>query len=179
MVDTGKMANASNANERKLAQNNLISGQAGNVLDKNTNLQDRLMSAINLTSSATVGAVTGKLTDEWQYYRSLQAQQADAQIQPNTITAQSTRNAPAIKQGNFGLTVKYAVISDDAKKTLRDYHTYYGYQCNWFGTPESVRSNSLRNYLKCSGGYYYIDDVPTPFMEQIKVQLEAGVTLWH
>ena len=179
MVDTGKMANASNANERKLAQNNLISGQAGNVLDKNTNLQDRLMSAINLTSSATVGAVTGKLTDEWQYYRSLQAQQADAQIQPNTITAQSTNNAPAIKQGNFGLTVKYAVISDDAKKTLRDYHTYYGYQCNWFGTPESVRSNSVRNYLKCSGGYYYIDDVATPFMEQIKVQLEAGVTLWH
>lgn len=179
MVDTGKMAIAGNANQRKLAQNNLISGQVGNVMDKNANLQDRLMSAISLTSSASVGAVTGKLTDEWQYYRSLQAQQADAQIEPNTITAQSTNNAPAIKQGNFGVTVKYSVISDDAKKTLQDYHKYYGYQCNWFGSPESVRSNPERNYLKCSGGYYYIDNVATPFMQQIRVQLEAGVTLWH
>lgn len=179
MVDTGKMAIAGNANQRKLAQNNLISGQVGNVMDNNASLQDRLMSAIGLTSSATVGAVTGKLTDEWQYYRSLQAQQADAQIEPNTITAQTTNNAPAIKQGNFGVTVKYSVISEDAKKVLSDYHKFYGYQCNWFGSPESVRSNTERNYLKCTGGYYYLNSVATPFIAQIKVQLEAGVTLWH
>lgn len=180
LIDNYKQSMASSANERALNENNLITGQAGNVLDNSQSLQDRMMSAINLTSSATIGAVSGKLVDEWQFYRRQKAQFADKAISAPTITQMSTNNSFAIKQKFFGLTAKYSRISKSDFASVIKYHSNFGYQWDRLDDLQPTNSMSKVNYAKFKGNWV-IDDrkVPQAIMEQIRVQFETGVKMWH
>lgn len=180
LTDNYKLSLAEGANQRALAQNNLITGQAKNVVDPNTNLQDRMMSALNLTSSLSVGAVSGKLVDEWQFYRKQQAEFADKKIAQPSISEATQNNSFAIKQGFFGLTVKYSAIDTISMQAIARYHDLFGYQWQRVDNLQSTQSMKYLNYVKFNGNWIINDrKVPQTIMEQIRIQFENGVKMWH
>lgn len=180
LIDNYKQSLASSANERALNENNLISGQVGNVMDNSKSLQDRMMSAVNLTSSMTMGAISGKLVDEWQFYRRQKAQFADKAISAPTITQMSNNNSFAIKQKFFGLTSKYSRISKKDMSSVINYHSQFGYMWARVDNLEPVNSMTKLNYVKFSGNWIMYDrHVPQSIMEQIRIQFETGVKMWH
>ena len=180
LTDNYKLSLAQGANQRRLAQNNLITGQASNVVDSNQPLQDRLMSAVNLSSSVSVGAISGKLTDEWQFYRKQQAEFADKKISAPTVGEMTNHNSLAIKQGYFGITVKYSSIDSDSIQSVINYHSQFGYSWQRVGKIDPIDSMSYINYVKFRGNWTINDrHVPQAVMEQIKIQFENGVKIWH
>ena len=180
LIDNYKMSMASNAHERALNENNLITGQAGNIVDNSQSLQDRMMSAVNLTSNMTVGAVSGKLVDEWQFYRRQKAQFADKAISAPTVSEMSNNNSFAIKQQFFGITAKYSVISDTDFNSAIRYHANFGYEWHRLGNLESTQSMDYLNYVRFSGNWIINDrKVPQDIMEQLRIQFETGVKMWH
>lgn len=180
LVDNYKMSMASNAHERALNENNLITGQAGNIVDNSQSLQDRMMSAVNLASNMTVGAVSGKLVDEWQFYRRQKAQFADKAISAPSVSEMSNNNSFAIKQQFFGITAKYSVISDTDFNSAIRYHANFGYEWHRLGNLESTQSMDYLNYVRFSGNWIINDrKVPQDIMEQLRIQFETGVKMWH
>lgn len=180
LTDQYRLLMAQTANNRRLAQSNLISGQAKTILDNNAPIQDRFFSAVSLTSDASIGAITGKFKDEWQYYRQLNADMADKKLTPPSVSEMSTENSFPIKEGFFGITVKYSRVNDKDLDLAKNYHAHYGYQWVGTGNLESTESMQFLNYAKFSGNWI-IDDrhVPQSIMEQIRAQFENGVKIWH
>ena len=180
LIDNYKLSLANSGHQRQLAQNNLLSGQVSNVVSPDTSLQDRMMSAVNLTSSLSVGALTGKLTDEWQFYRKQQAEFADKAISAPTVSDMTNNNSLAIKRGYFGLTVKYSAISPENMQAVINYHNQFGYDWNRIDDLADTSSMKYVNYVKFSGNWNINNrHVPQAIMEQIRVQFENGVKIWH
>lgn len=183
LIDNYKLNLAQNAHQRNLAQNNLISGQVGNIVDNSgkTSLQDRFMSALNvLGSGLSAATIGGKLTDEWQFYRKQQAQFADMGIAKPTLTEATTNNSFNIKNDTFGIFIKMSRIPLDAMYAVLQYHQNYGYQWTGQDDLQPIDSMSHVNYAKFSGNWQINDrKVPQSVMEQIRIQLENGVRFWH
>lgn len=180
LTDNYRLNYAENANQRRLAQNNLITGQIGNVFDNSANIQDRFMSAVNLTSDVSVGALTGKLTDEWQYYRKLNAELADKKLTPPSVSEMSNENSFPVKQNYFGIVVRYKRISDADLKKAKNYVSHFGYGWECTGDLEPTNSMKYLNYAKFSGNWVINDrHVPQSIMEQLRAQFENGVKIWH
>lgn len=180
LIDNYRLDRASTANQRALAENNQMSGLAGNVTDNSKDLQTRLMSAVSLMSNASVSAVTGKLTDEWQFYRNQQAQFKDKKLSKPTITQMTNENSFNIKNKIFGIFLKFSRIDNEGMKAVQRYHKHFGYAMNRIGKLDSVMSMSHMNYAKFSGNWILSDrHVPQSIMEQIRVQFESGVKMWH
>lgn len=180
LTDNYRLSLANGAHQRALAQNNLITGQASNVVDSNQPLQDRLMSAVNLSSSVSVGAISGKLVDEWQFYRKQQAEFADKKISAPSISEMSNNNSLARKQGYFGITVKYSAVDKYSIQAIINYHSQFGYDWQRVGDLQPVDTMKYINYAKFKGNWQIYDrQVPQSIMEQIRVQFENGVKIWH
>lgn len=180
LTDNYRLDYASSANQRNLAKNNQFTGQLQNVMDNNASIQDRFFSAVSLTSNASAGAIMGKMTDEWQYYRKLNAELADKKLTPPSVSAMSTENSFPVKQGFFGLTVKYSRINDTDFNIAKNYYAQYGY--SWASTGNLYSTNSMKylNYVKFTGNWIINDrHVPQSIMEQIRAQFANGVKIWH
>lgn len=180
LIDNYKLDKASTANQRALAENNQLSGMAGNVVDKNADLQTRLMSAISLTSNLSLSSLGGKMVDEWQFYRKQKAEFADKKISQPTVTSMTNTNSFAIKQKTFGVFLKYSRLDNDGMKFVKRYHKHFGYQWNRIDDLQPIDSMYYLNYAKFSGNWIINDrNVPQAIMEQIRIQFENGVKLWH
>lgn len=180
LIDNYSLSKAQNANQRALAENNLVSGQAGNVVDNKKDLQTRIMSAINLSSNLSISGIGSKMVDEWQFYRKQKAEFADKKISAPTITDMTNTNSFMIKQQTFGVYIKYARIDDESLKSVKRYHKHFGYDWNRVDDLEPTDTMFYCNYAKFSGNWV-IDDkhVPQSIMEQIRIQFENGVKMWH
>lgn len=180
LTDNYRLNYAQSAHQRNLAQNNLISGQIGNVFDNSASIQDRFMSAVNLTSDVSVGALTGKLTDEWQYYRKLNAELADKKLTPPSVSEMSNENSFPLKQNYFGIVIRYKRISDADLKKAKNYVSHFGYAWECTGNLEPTNSMKYLNYVKFSGNWVINDrHIPQSIMEQLRAQFENGVKIWH
>lgn len=180
LTDQYELSKANTANQRNLAQKNLISGQIGTVMDNSAPIQDRFFSAVSLTSNASMGAVMGRFSDEWQYYRKLNAEMADKKLTPPSVSEMSTENAFPVKQGFFGITVQYSRVNDTDIDIAKQYYAQFGY--DWQSTGNLYSTNSMKylNYAKFSGNWIINDrHVPQSIMEQIRAQFQNGVKIWH
>ena len=92
----------------------------------------------------------------------------------------TNNNSLAIKRGYFGLTVKYSAISPENMQAVINYHNQFGYDWNRIDDLADTNSMKYVNYVKFSGNWNINNrHVPQAIMEQIRVQFENGVKIWH
>ena len=179
LIDNYNLTIAKTANQRNLNESRLVSNRISNALNPNANIESRFYDTASLISNLSPSNLLGKFTDEYEFYRTQQAQFKDLSLQTPTITEQTTGNSFQIKYNIFGITLKFSKPDDTEMEKVKTYYKAYGYDMNRFSKQiDDVFSQSVCNYLRVKGNYF-IDDVPTPIMEMIRLQLEKGVRLWH
>ena len=76
-------------------------------MNPNADLKDRFMNGASLISGFSLSNLFGKFTDEYEYYRTKKAEEADL-VEAPTMTAQSHGNSPNVQiANNFGLHVPF------------------------------------------------------------------------
>lgn len=205
MIDNYKMSLSNTAYQRKLTEESMIGNQWDNMWKGGTEDTPWWESAMRVGGSifgGTAGAVAGgvatgglvggavagvgnglfngfnQMMSEKQYYRQLKAQQDQMKITKPIVTNQTLGNAFSFKQGSFGISVKlYSAPYEDIVTAVK-YHKNVGYEWDRFEQPESIMSMSHVNYLEIDGEWY-MDDVPTEFMQLAKEMFKQGVSFYH
>src|SRR5690625_5039147 len=108
LIDNFNLALSKNANRRELAESKLITNRIGNVLNPNADLKDRFFNAASLITNFSPTNLFGKFSDEYEYYRTQKAEQADLALETPTITQQTTGNSFNIANDMFGIHFKYS-----------------------------------------------------------------------
>lgn len=179
LIDNARLSWAKTANQRQLNENRLISNRIQNVMNPKTSLETRFYDSASILSNLSPSNLLGKFTDEYEFYRNQKAEFKDLSLQVPSLTEQTTGNSFQIKYNNFGITLKFAKPDDTEIEKIKTYYKAYGYEFNRIkNNIEDIFSMTVCNYLQVKGNFY-IKDVPTPIMEQIRIQLENGVRLWH
>ena len=181
LIDNYKMSLARSAYDRSLTQENTLSGQwdiARGANENRNSTQDRLLAALNLVGSADVSTLANNYYAEYNYYRELEAKQNQDKISQPSITSQTTGNAMSIRNNVFGISVKlYGCSYNDLHLAYR-YHKATGYSWKMYDQLESVRSMSIVNYVQFDGDWY-MDNIPSEFMQIAKSLFSGGVSLYH
>lgn len=120
----------------------------------------------------------GKIDEQANYWRNLQATKKTMQLQSPTVTAMSTGNAFNINAGIFGITLKFLMVPDFDIQRLRLYHGQMGFLWEVYGKLEPYNSMSIMNYFRFDGSYSF-PGVPTEMMEVIRALFVSGVECWH
>ena len=179
LIDNFNLSLAKSANQRALAESKLVTNRIGNVMNPNANLKDRFFDAASLVTNFSPTNLFGKFNDEYEYYRSQQAEQADLALETPTITQQTTGNSFNIANDMFGIHFKYSKPSQTEMKKIRKYYKLFGYELNdQSSSLDRVNSMSICNYVKFSGSWT-IPDADVSLIEMMKAQFENGVRLWH
>lgn len=180
LVDNYKLSMASNANKRQLAEDRLVTNRVGNLVNPNADLKSRLFDAASVLSNVSPTAIGGKLTDEYEFYRDQKAEFADMKISKPTISNMGTENSFVIGRNIYGVTIKYSAIDDHDLQAAARYHANFGYQWQGVSDLEPTDSMSHLNFVKFKGNWNINDrQVPQSIMEQIRIQCENGVKIWH
>lgn len=181
LVDNYKLAKASSAHQRALANSRTISGRINGIMDNRASLQDRFFNALSLTTSLMGGVAknaSSQFTSEWEYYRDQNAKFADLAISAPTVGEQNNSQSFNIAKNIFGVTVKFSSIGKTNMRQVLKYYNTFGFD---FGgqmiTLEKPDSLPIMNYYQF-GGNWVLPNVPSQFMEQLKIQCENGVKLW-
>lgn len=178
-IDNENLAKASTANQRALTESRLLSNQVNTAMDSNADLQDRFMNAASLISSFSPSNLFGKFTDEYEYYQSKKAEEADLALEAPTMTQQSHGNSFNIANDNFGIHVKFSRPTDNELDKIRKYYKMFGFEIDEHNTQlHNVESNSIANYVQFSGSWS-ITNADVALIEMMKAQFENGVRLWH
>lgn len=179
LIDNFNLSLAKSANQRSLAESKLITNRVSNVMDSSANLKDRFMNAASLVSNFSPSNLFGKFNDEYEYYRSQKAEQADMALETPSITQQTTGNSFNIANDMFGIHFKYSKPSPSEMNKIRKYYKLFGYQLNDQSTTlDKVNSMNLCNYIQFSGSWT-IPNADVSIIEMMKAQFENGVRLWH
>lgn len=179
LIDNFNLSLAKSANQRQLAESKLISNRISNVLDPNADLKDRFFNGASLISNLSPSNLFGKFNDEYEYYRTQKAEQADLALETPTITSQTTGNSFNIANKMFGIHFKYSKPSNSEMNKIRKYYKLFGYQVNdQSAVLDSVHSMSICNYVQFSGSWS-IPHADVAIIEMMKAQFENGVRLWH
>lgn len=181
LIDNYKLGKAQNAHQRELANSRTITGRAQTVLDNRASLQDRFFNALALTTGLMGGIAknaASQFTSEYEYYRDQNAKFADMAISAPTVGQQNNSQSFNIAKNIFGVTVKFSSIGkQNMRQVLRYYNTFgfdFGGQMVTLDPPDSL---PIMNYYQF-GGNWVLPNVPSQFMEQLKVQCENGIKLW-
>ena len=179
LVDNYNLSLAQNANKRELAESKLLSNRMDNVKDKNADVKDRFMNASSLLSNFSPANLFGKFNDEYEFYRSQKAEQADMALTSPTLSSQVTGNAFQVANDLFGITIKFSSPNQSEWKKIKKYYKLFGYEINDDNKKlSSLTSMTIANYVKFSGNWF-IPDVDVAIIEQMKAQFENGVRFWH
>jgi len=179
LIDNYNLALSKSANQRQLAESKLVTNRAADVVDPNANLKDRFMNAASLTSNLSPSNLFGKFNDEYEYYRSQKAEQADMALETPSITQQTTGNSFNIANNMFGIHFKYSKPSPSEMDKIRKYYKLFGFQVNdQSGSLDQVDSMNICNYVQFSGSWT-IQNADVSIIEMMKAQFENGVRLWH
>jgi len=179
LIDNYNLALSKSANQRQLAESKLATNRAADVVDPNANLKDRFMNAASLASNLSPSNMFGKFNDEYEYYRTQKAEQADMALETPSITQQTTGNSFNIANNMFGIHFKYSKPSPSEMDKIRKYYKLFGYQVNdQSGSLDQVDSMNICNYVQFSGSWT-IQNADVSIIEMMKAQFENGVRLWH
>lgn len=185
LVDNYKLGKASTAHQRALNNDRQISSRISDVLNPNASLKDRFFNAVSLTAGTVGGGILGtaknatsQFTSEWEYYRDQQAKLADMAIAAPSVSAQNNSQSFNMSKGVFGVTVKFSSIGLDNMDRVVTYYNTFGFDLGGQMLPlESPDQLPMMQYYQFSGNWV-LDNVPSQFMEQLKVQCENGIKLW-
>ena len=182
LIDNYKLSLAKNANQRELAESRLFTNRVANVIDSKSDPFSRVMDTVNLISNVSLknpSGILGKMTDDYEFYRNQKAQFADMKLNQNSITTMDNTNSFNIKNGFYGLTVKYACPNKREFDKIRYYYKKFGFECDkYLNTLAPLDSMSVVNYAKFKGNYF-IPNVDPYILEIIKARFEIGVFFWH
>lgn len=179
LIDNFGLSLAKNANRRELAESKLVTNRAANVMDPNADLKDRFFNAASLISNVSVGGLFGKFSDEYEYYRTQKAEQADMALETPTITQQTNGNSFNIANDLFGVHVKFSKPALSELRKIKKYYKLFGYQVNDQSTRLSnIKSMTICNYVQFSGSWSILN-ADVALVEMMKAQFENGVRLWH
>lgn len=181
LIDNYKLSKAQTAHQRALTNDRQISNRIQDVFDNSKSLKDRFFNAVSLTTGLIGGVArnaTNQFTSEWEYYRDQQAKFADLAISAPSVGQQNNSQSFNIAKNIFGVTVKFSSIGKaNMRQVLRYYNTFgfsFGGQMVELEKPDSL---PMMNYYQF-GGNWNLRDVPSQFMQQLKIQLENGIKLW-
>ena len=178
IIDNYNLSLASSANQRQLTESKLLTNRIDNVLNGD-NLETRFMDSVNLLSDVSIGGLFGKFTDEYEFYRQQQAEFKDLALQTPTITNQTNGNSFNIKNDIYGINFKLSAPNEIEINKIRKYYRMFGYEFNELGIKlDKIDSMSICNYVKFKG-LWKINGIDLALNEQMKVQFENGVRLWH
>lgn len=178
LINSYDLNQAKTANVRGLENSKQLTNRVDNVLH-GRDLKSRFMDAVSLTSNISPSNLFGKFTDEYEYYRTQRAQQADMKLTVPEVSEQTTFNALKVANDFYGLTVKVSGIDENELNKIRKYHGAFGFEMNLANSQLSdVFSMTLCNYVQFTGNYF-IPEIPIGFLEQMRARFENGVRLWH
>lgn len=179
LIDNYNLSLARTANQRNLAESKLLTNRVSNMMNPNADLKDRFMDGASLISNLSPGALFSKFTDEYEFYRTQKAEQADLALETPSITSQTTGNSFNIANNNFGIHFKYSRPSQNEMNKIRKYYKMFGYQQNdQSNYLDKVSSMTICNYVKFKGSWT-IPNADVALVEMMKSQFENGVRLWH
>lgn len=178
MVDNYNLGLAQHAYQRELTESRLISNRVNNVLTGN-DTKDRIFDAVNLISNLSPLAIGEKITDEYEFYRQQEAEFNDSKLTKPTITAQTGYNNMQIKNGFYGLTLKFKGLPATRMGDIRRYHKRFGFSTPMITSRLYPNTMTKCNYFKVNLNNYQIPDTDTRFSDLLKIRLENGVTLWN
>ena len=179
LIDNFNLSLAKSANQRQLAESKLVSNRIANVMDPNADLKDRFFNGASLISNLSPSNLFGKFNDEYEYYRTQKAEQADLALETPTITSQTTGNSFNIANKMFGIHFKYSKPSNTEMNKIKKYYKLFGYELNdQSSSLDRLNSMSICNYVQFSGSWT-IPHADVSIIEMMKAQFENGVRLWH
>ena len=179
LIDNFGLALSKSANQRQLAESKLVTNRIASVLDPNADLKDRFFNGASLISNLSPSNLFGKFNDEYEYYRTQKAEQADLALETPTITSQTTGNSFNIANKMFGIHFKYSKPSISEMNKIRKYYKLFGYQVNdQSAFLDRIDSMSICNYVQFSGSWS-LSHADVGIIEMMKAQFENGVRFWH
>lgn len=179
LVDNYTLSLSKSANQRQLAESKLVTNRLKNATNPNASLKERFMDSASLISNISAGGLFGKFTDEYEFYRTQKAEQADLALETPTITAQSNSNSFNIANNMFGIHLKFSKPSITEMNRLKKYYKNFGYQVDDSSNRlADVESMTICNYVQFSGSWT-IPKADVALIEMMKAQFENGVRLWH
>ena len=179
LIDTATLGLAKTANQRALTESKLLTNRISSVMNPNADLKDRFMNVASLISGFSLSNLFGKFTDEYEYYRTKKAEEADLALEAPTMTAQSHGNSFNIANDNFGLHVKFSRPTESELNKIRKYYKLFGFEIDEHNsTLNNVQSNTIANFVQFTGSWS-IDYADVAIVEMMKAQFENGVRLWH
>lgn len=179
LIDNYTLSLSKSANQRALAESKLVTNRVASVTNPNASLKERFMNGASLLSNISVDGLFGKFTDEYEFYRTQKAEQADLALETPTITSQTNSNSFNIANNMFGIHLKFSKPSLTEMNKIKKYYKMFGYQLNDSNNSlDNVRSMTICNYVQFSGSWK-INGVDIALIEMMKAQFENGVRLWH
>ena len=179
LIDTFGLSMAKNANQRALAESKLVTNRIGNIMNPGADVKDRFFDAASLATNFSPSNLFGKFSDEHEYYRQQQAEQADMALETSSITQQTNGNSFNIANDMFGIHFKYSKPTDSEMRKIKKYYKLFGFQTEDKGEKlNPINTMSICNYVQFSGTWT-ISGADVSIIEMMKAQFQNGVRLWH
>lgn len=179
LIDTQKLAIASTANQRELAESRLASNRLGSVFGQGDNSpRQRFHDAASLMSNISVSNLFGKFTDEYNFYQNQLAEQKDLAIGLNTITQQTNENSLAIANDFLGIHMKMSKPQSEEMNKLKKYYRMFGHLIDEENYPLNMFTHTICQYVQFSGNWS-IPNADVAIVEMVRAQFENGVRFWH
>lgn len=178
LIDNYNLNYAQNAYRRELAESRLISSRIQNIIS-GSDTQSRFYDAVSAISNFSPLALGNKFIDEYEFYRTQNAELSDSKLTKPTITDQTNTNALTIKEEIYGITLKFKQVAPEIIDNVRLYHKRYGFDFPFIRNTISLNSMTKANYYKCNLSNYKIPDVDSKISEIFRLRLENGITMWN
>ena len=179
IIDSTNLTYSMNANRRELAQSKLITNRAKNIIDTQSDVKSKLFDVMSIASNLSLTGIGSQLNEEYEHFRSLNAEMSDLSLQPQTVTNQTYGNSLNISNDTFGLHLKIAIPDEFELNKIKKYYKTFGIQDgNTNTTIESLTSMTIMNYLQIDGTYT-IDNIDVTLLNILKSLLEIGVQFYH
>lgn len=177
LVDNYQLGLAKNAHQRALAQSKLITNRAKNIAT-GTDMKSRIFDVVSVISNFSPLALGEKITDEYEYYRTLNAEMNDAKITQPTLTNQTYSNNFQIKEEIFGITMKFRKVSPQLFNNVRKYHKLFGFALPYSVDRIQVDTMTRANYLKAKLNNFKVPGVDSKISDILKLRVENGIRIW-
>ena len=179
LIDTFGLSMAKNANQRALAESKLVTNKIGNIMNPGADVKDRFFDAASLATNFSPSNLFGKFSDEHDYYKQQQAEQADMALETPSITQQTNGNSFNIANDMFGIHFKYSKPTNSEMRKIKKYYKLFGFQTDDKGEKlNPINTMSICNYVQFSGSWT-IAGADVSIVEMMKAQFQNGVRLWH
>ncbi len=185
LIDNYKLSLSQGANQRNLAESRLITNRVSSIgntlkggIDKQ-NIGDLIYNSASILSNVSLSSIGGKINDEYEFYQNQKAQFEDNRMSTPTITSQTNNNSFSIKQGIYGITMKFNSPDSSELEKLRKYYKLFGYEMEQtMSKLPSFGTMKVANFLQFKANWR-IPNVDKSLMDVIKLRFESGIRMWN